>query len=82
MNNTVQIFSILCLLGICLAIPILAWKWKVRRPITDRLEALSETENREATPLRVAEMSQGTLPKAVALLNPVAAQRDIACKHS
>jgi tight adherence protein C len=70
MNDTAQIFTIFCLVAIGLATPILAWRWKARQPIAERLESLSGHDSREVAPVRGA--SPGALPKAVEVLNPVA----------
>jgi tight adherence protein C len=72
MNDTVQIFTILCLAAAGIGIPIVAWRWNARQPITERLDSLSGSGDREDAPVRTAQSPQATLPKAVDLLNPVA----------
>lgn len=72
MSATDQIIAIVFLLGTGLMIGIAVWKLNRRQPITERLETLSESVDRVVAAPRSGRLSQETLPKAVALLNPVA----------
>jgi tight adherence protein C len=71
MNGAVQIAIISFLALSALATFIVAYKWNARQQITERLESISRPEDREAVPVRVAQLSEEALPKAVELLNPV-----------
>jgi tight adherence protein C len=72
MSSTDQIIAIVFLLGTGLMIGIVLWKWNGRQAITERLETLSGSVEREVPTPRSGRLSQETLPKAVKLLSPVA----------
>jgi tight adherence protein C len=74
MSDASQIVAIVLLLAVGLAIAIVVWKWNGRQPITERLQELSGTADREVRLSRSDRLSQGALPKAVELLNPVAGE--------
>jgi tight adherence protein C len=72
MSDTIQLFTIFCLAATCTAIAILGLRSKSRQSIIERLESLSGPQNRQIVSTRSAATCQGTIPRAVELLNPVA----------
>jgi tight adherence protein C len=72
MSATLQITAILSLLGIFVAVLMVAWKRDARQPITERLEDLAGPEDRTAPQARPLRNPREALPKVVAFLSPVA----------